>query len=485
MKREISELMDEDSAAHPQNDPASAKMGNQPIPKLLLSMAWPVILSMIVMATYNIVDSAYVARIPGLGEAALSALGLAFPIQQLMVAFAVGTAVGMNALISKRLGQKRVLDANIAAGNGLLILMLTSLAFVAFGLTMPRFLVRLFSADETIIRLGTDYLRICCCFSMGLYIQIGFERLMTAQGKTVYAMILQLVGALSNIVLDRIFVLGWRIVPPMGVAGAAIATVMGQWLAMFLCMPLILGKRHEVRPQLRLFAPKKWAIKKIYRVGLPSITMQGVGVIMLLGMNWVLSQYDGNTAAAVFNVYYKVQSLVFMPCFGITHAAMSIFAYNFGAKRPDRVLRTFWVSVLYSGIFMLAGLLIFQLIPGPLLSTLFKAEGDLLTLGVAAFRTISICFLPAAVSIISTTLFTSLGRATYGMWVSLIRQLIVLLPMAFLLSYLFKNVSAVWWAYPIAEFFALLLSLGIFFRVKKTVIDVAADGHNKAVREIR
>ncbi|MCL2672648.1 MAG: MATE family efflux transporter [Clostridiales bacterium] len=449
----------------------SAKMGKAPIPRLLLGMAWPIILSMAVQAVYNIMDSVFSARIPGQGEAALSALGYTYPIQMLMIAIAVGTGAGMNALISKRLGQRRVQDANIAAGNGFLLLILSSLVFVGIGLLLPRFMMRLFTQDAEIIELGAIYLRICCCFSIGLFMQIGMERMMTAQGKTIYAMVIQMAGALINIALDRVFVLGWWFVPPMGVAGAAISTVVGQILAMLLCLPIVLGKKHEVRMQIRHFRPRAKVIGKIYRVGLPSIVMQGIGVTMLLGLNWVLSAY-GSVAAAVFNVYYKCQSLVFMPAFGITHAAMSIFAYNYGAKNPKRILRTFWVALLYATVFTGIGLLVFQLLPEPLLATLFRAEGELLRIGTVAFRTISICFLPAALSIMAGTLFTSLGRATHGMWVSLIRQLVVLLPAAFLLSWIFKSVTAVWWSYPIAEAFALALSIWLFLREKKRIIDV-------------
>lgn len=450
---------------------SSAKMGKAPIPKLLLGMAWPIILSMIVQAVYNIMDSVFSARIPGQGEAALSALGYTYPIQMLMIALAVGTGAGMNALISKRLGQRRVADANIAAGNGFFLLILSSLLFVGIGFVLPRFMMRLFTNDAEIIELGATYLRICCVFSMGLFMQIGMERMMTAQGKTVYAMVIQMVGAVINILLDRVFVLGWWFVPAMGVAGAAISTVVGQILAMLFCLPLVLGKKHEVRMQLRYFRPQWKVIRRIYRVALPSIVMQGIGVAMLLGVNWVLSAY-GSIAAAVFNVYYKCQSLVFMPAFGITHAAMSIFAYNFGAKQPKRIMRTFWVGVLYATVFTGIGLLVFQFFPEPLLATLFDAQGELLRIGVVAFRIISICFLPAAVSIVAGTLFTSLGKATNGMWISLIRQLVVLLPVAFLLSRIFQTVNAVWWSYPIAEAFALGLSIWLLFREKKRVIDL-------------
>lgn len=442
------------------------KMSVMPEGRLLLTMSLPMVISMLLQALYNIVDSVFVTR---LSEDALTAVSLAYPIQMLMVAVAVGTGVGLNALISRKLGEKKFDEANAAANNGLFVLFLSAVVFLLFGLFGVKPFFNAFVPDEPGIRqMGIDYLTICCVFSFGLFMQIGVERIMQAQGKTVYAMIMQLTGAIINIIFDPLLIFGLLGFPKLGVAGAAYATVGGQIASMLLCFFLLFFTKHDVKVSFRRFKPSGAILKQIYAVGLPSIVMQAIGTVMNLVMNALLIAYT-TTAVAVFGVYFKIQSIVFMPVFGITGAAMSIIAYNYGARCKPRMLRT-WRLTLYSACsIMLLGTLCFQLFPAQILS-LFDATDAAVRIGTIALRTLSPCFIVAAICITNSTLFQAVGRGFYSMILSLVRQLFVLVPAAYLLSLLTNDLDKIWLSFPIAECVALCISLWMLRRVHRTIL---------------
>lgn len=445
----------------------SNKMGVQPEGRLLFTMSLPVVISMLLQALYNIVDSIFVTR---LSEDALTAVSLAYPIQMLMIAVAVGTGVGMNALISRRLGQRRFGEASSAATNGLFVLLLSALAFLLFGLFGVRPFFNAFVADDPEIReMGIEYLTICCTLSFGVFLQIGVERIMQAQGKTVYTMLMQLTGAVINIIFDPILIFGLLGFPRLGVAGAAYATVGGQIVAMLLSFFLLFCTKHDVRIRLRRFRPSGAIIRKIYSVGAPSIVMQAIGTVMTLAMNALLIAYT-TTAVAVFGVYFKIQSIVFMPVLGMTSAAMSIIAYNYGARCKRRMLRTWRLTLYASLVIMIVGMLCFQLFPGQIFS-LFEASDEALRIGMVALRIISPSFVLAAVGITNSTLFQAVGRGVYSMIMSLLRQLVALVPAALALSLLTHNLDRIWLAFPIAEAFSLAVSLFMLHRVRRTILD--------------
>lgn len=440
------------------------KMGTMPVGKLLFSMSLPMVISMLVQALYNVVDSIFVARIDtaisenGVNNA-LTAVGLAYPIQFLMVAVAVGTAVGMNSLMSRRLGEKRYEEANSAASNGLFLEFVSAVVFLILGLTLAKPFLGIFTDDKQVLELGTSYLSICMAAGLGLFIHLGFDRILQSMGKTGLSMIAQLAGAVTNIVLDPLFIFGMFGFPRMGIAGAALATVLGQWVSMIIAALLVLLGRHEITVSFRRFRPNGTSILEIYRVGAPSIVMQGIGSVMNTGMNFVLSRFltDG-MGVAIMNIYYKMQSIIFMPMFGITNAAMSIIAFNFGAKDYKRLMSAWKRTLVVCVIIMTAGLVCFQLFPEPIVR-IFDTEGAITDAGVAAFRTISLHFPIAAVCIVCGTLFQATGRGFYSMIVSLMRQLAVLLPAAAILALTTHRLSAVWWSFIIAEFMSLLVSL--------------------------
>ena len=441
-------------------------MGIVPEGKLLFGMSVPLCVSMLVQAFYNIVDSIFVSRI---NENALTAVSLAYPIQMLMIAFAVGTGVGMNALISRRLGERRVEDARLAANNGLFVLFLTSLVFTAIGLFLSRPFMNAFTDVQQIRDYGTTYLSICCSLCFGLFLQLGCEKILQAQGQNTASMVMQLIGAVINIIFDPILIFGLAGFPKMGIAGAAYATVLGQIVSMIACFIALFVKKYEVRPSLKEFRIHGRTIKDIYQVGFPSIIMQSVGTVMNLCMNAILIVYS-TTAVAVFGVYFKLQSVFFMPCFGITSASMSIMAYNFGAQKKKRIMRTWKLTVLSSAVVMIIGTLCFELIPEALLK-LFDASEEMCRIGRPALRILGTCFPFAAVAITNSTLFQAVGKGFYSMLVSLIRQLAVLVPAAFILSAIFQNVFAVWFSFPIAEVASLITSFLLFLQVKHNMID--------------
>ena len=446
------------------------KMGVMPIGKLMFNMSLPMVISMLIQALYNVVDSIFVARIEGETSAAgvnnaLTAVGLAYPIQMLMLAVAIGTAVGMNSLMSRRLGEKRFDDANAAASNGLFLEFVSALIFLVLGLTVIGPFFRMFKVDDRLFPLCISYLRICMVFGLGLFLHLGFDRILQSMGKTNLSMVAQLAGAITNIVFDPLFIFGYLGFPKLGVAGAAIATVMGQWVSFFIAMLLVICGKHEIKVSFRGFRPSARSIREIYRVGLPSIIMQGIGSVMNTGMNFVLSNFlsDG-MGVAIMNIYYKMQSIIFMPMFGITNASMSIIAYNFGARNYRRLMSTWKRTVVTCVIIMTAGFLCFQIFPRQIVSV-FDTEGVLSAAGIKAFRTISIHFPIAAVCITIGTLFQATGRGFYSMIVSLMRQLAALLPAAAILALLTRDLDAVWWSFVIAEFMSLAVSLCCFRRL--------------------
>ena len=443
------------------------KMGVMNVNKLLITMALPLIISMLVQACYNIVDSIFVAMI---SEDALTAVSLAFPIQTIMIALGVGTGVGINATLSKALGEKNYARANKAAANGIFLALCSFVVSVLIGLfaARPFYLVQV-SENMQIVNDGVDYLRICCCFSLGVYIEITFERLMQGTGRTIYSMFTQLAGAVTNIILDPLMIFGIGPFPEMGVAGAAAATVIGQWVAGILAVILNATKNPEIQVHFKeIFRPDGKIIRRIYAVGVPSIIMSAIGSVMTFGMDLILVSFT-TTAVAVFGAYFKLQSFFFMPVFGMNNALVPIIAYNYGARKKDRVIKAIKLGIRYAMCFMLVGMLLFEIIPGVLLG-MFSPSEDMLAIGIPALRKIAILFPIAAVCIILMSTLQALGKAFFSMLVSIGRQLVVLLPAAYILAKV-GGLHAVWWSLPIAESMSLALCIGFFLRVKHTIID--------------
>ena len=427
------------------------KMGVLPINRLLVSMSVPVMLSMLVQALYNIVDSVFVSRI---SENALNAVSLSFPVQNLMIAVATGTGVGINALLSKSLGQKNFARANLTASNGVFLGVCSAVAFAILGALFSRTFFLAQTDVAEIVEGGSAYVSICSIFSIGIFVAITFERLLQATGKTFYTMITQMVGAVINIIFDPIFIF----VLDMGVAGAAWATVLGQFVGAALGIYFNARKNTEITLSFRGFRPNGLIIGRIYSVGIPSIIMAAIGSVMTFVMNKILIAFT-TTATAVLGVYFKLQSFIFMPIFGMNNGMVPIVAYNFGARKPDRMTSTVKLSILYATCIMALGVLIFQTVPAFLLS-FFDASDYMLEIGVPALRIISMHFLLAGFCIVSSSMFQALGHGVLSLIISLVRQLIVLLPAAWVLS-LSGRLELVWWAFPIAELFSLALC--VFF----------------------
>ena len=427
------------------------KMGILPVNRLLISMSVPIMISMLVQALYNVVDSIFVAK---LSENALNAVSLAFPVQNLMIAVATGTGVGINALLSKSLGEKNFKRANLAASNGVFLAACSYIAFALLGLFFSRTFFTVQTDVAEIVEGGTQYVAICSICSFGMFFQITYERLLQSTGKTIYTMFTQGLGAVINIIFDPIFIF----VLDMGVAGAAVATVMGQVVAAILAIILNSRKNHEITLRFRGFRPSGKIIGVIYAVGVPSIIMAAIGSVMTFGMNQILISFT-TTATAVLGVYFKLQSFIFMPVFGLNNGMVPIVAYNFGARKPDRMMRAMKLGVLYATTIMMVGFAIFQVGTAVLLG-FFEASDYMLEIGVPALRIISISFLFAGFCIISSSFFQALGHGVLSLIVSLVRQLVVLLPVAWLLS-LSGELTLVWWSFPFAELFSVALC--IFF----------------------
>ena len=438
------------------------KMGTRPMLPLIVSMSLPAMFSMLVQALYNIVDSIFVSR---LGVNALAAVSLAFPVQTLMIAVAVGTGVGINSLIARRLGEHRQEDANSAASHGLFLGLFSWIPFLIFGFVGSAPFMRMFSESSEVVSMGIDYLSIVCVLSVGSFVEIACEKTLQATGNMVYPMLFQLSGAITNIILDPIFIFGLLGVPAMGVAGAAIATVIGQIVSMVFALLVLLFKDHSVQIRLRGFRFRWQTIKDIYAVGLPSIVMQAISSFLNMGLNGILAGFS-DTAVAVLGAYYKLQSFVFMPAFGLKQGLMPIMGYNYGARRKQRLISATQMGLTGMLILMAIGLAIFMLFPEPLLN-IFKESGqaaagpEMLRIGIPALRIISLCFLPAAVGILFSTVFQATGMGIRSLIISLLRQMVLLLPAAWLLS-LTGEVTNVWFAFPIAEVIACVVSILLF-----------------------
>ena len=436
------------------------KMGVMPVNRLLVSMAAPMMISMLVQALYNVVDTMFVSR---LGKDALTALSLAFSIQNLMIAVAVGTGVGINALLSRSLGEKEFERANKTAENGLFLAGINYIIFLFIGIFFSRSYFSLFGASEAVVEYGAEYLSICCILSFGVFGQITFERILQSVGKTMLTMVTQMIGAVLNIILDPIMIYGLLGFPRMGVAGAALATVIGQIIAFIAGIILNHKFNHEVRLNMRSFCPDGAIIKNIYSVGVPSIIMGSIGSVMTVGINQIVRICGSvaDTAQAVFGVYFKLQSFVFMPVFGLNNGMVPIIAYNFGAKKRDRLTKTIKLSVLYACILMLIGFLLFQFMPETLLRIFDTGNDDMagiVEVGVPALRRISYSFVFAGFCIVILSVFQALGHGFLSLGVSAMRQLGVLLPAAFILAVTTHSVEMVWLAFPIAEIASVTLS---------------------------
>ncbi len=435
------------------------KMGTMPVPKLLITMSLPMILSMLVQALYNIVDSIFVAQI---SEDALTAVSLAFPIQTLMIAVAGGTGVGVNALLSKSLGERKPKEASEVAKNGVFLAVISCLVFAILGIVGSRFFFQVQTDNAQIVEYGTQYMTIITVMSVGIFMQITFERLLQSTGKTIYNMITQGIGAIINIILDPIFIFGYFGLPRMEVAGAALATVIGQIVALLLGLYFNVKKNKEININMKVFRPSKRIIGAIYKIGVPSIIMQSIGSVMTFCMNKILIPFS-TTAAAVFGVYFKLQSFVFMPVFGLTNGMIPIVAYNYGARNKKRIMHTIRLGIIIAVSIMLVGFAVFQTIPETLLG-FFDASPDMIAIGVPALRAISYSFIVAGFAIVSSASFQALGNGVYSLIISVVRQLVVLLPAALVFA-LYFGLDMVWWSFPLAEIASLILCLVFLKRI--------------------
>ncbi len=433
------------------------KMGTMPVNKLLVTMSLPMVISMIVQALYNIVDSIFVSR---LSEDALTAVSMAFPMQNLMISVAVGTGVGINAMLSRALGEKKFEAANKTAENGIFIEVLGYVLFLLIGIfvTKPFFLAQAGAGD--IANMGIEYTRICLLMSFGIFMQIGFERILQSTGRTIFTMITQSTGAIINIILDPILIFGLFGMPKMGVAGAAIATVTGQICAAILAITFNLTKNPDVHISFKGFKPQIIFVKNILSVGIPSIIMSSVGSAMTFGMNKILITFS-STAVAVFGVYFKLNSFVFMPVFGLNNGMVPIVSYNYGAQNKKRLTKTIKLAIMYAVCIMFIGIMLFQFMPDVLLR-LFDASDHMLEIGIPALRVISLSFAFAGICIVISSSLQALGHGFLSMMISITRQLIILLPSAYILAKI-GGIHAVWWSFNIAEIASLTLSL-LFFK---------------------
>ena len=435
------------------------KMGTMPVKRLLVTMSLPMIISMLVQALYNIVDSVFVSMI---NQAALTAVSMAFPIQNLLIAVSAGTCVGVNALLSRSLGERNAKNANLAAVNGLFLAFVSFLFFALFGIFGARFFFESQTDNPVIIEYGIQYLQIVCIFSFGLFGEMMFERILQSTGQTFYCMITQGTGAIINIILDPILIFGLLGVPAMGIRGAAAATVFGQIVAMVLAAMLNHAKNKDVRISFKGFSPHKRTISIIYQVGVPSIIMQSISSVMTFGLNKILISFS-ETAVAVFGVYFKLQSFIFMPIFGLNNGMIPIIAYNYGARNKKRIMETVRLSIGIAVGIMLIGLAVFQLMT-PQLLMLFQADADMLSIGVPALRIISLSFLFAGYCIIVGSVFQAMGNGVYSLIISVARQLVCILPLAYFFAQVF-GLHAVWYSIPRAEITSVVLSSILFRKI--------------------
>lgn len=440
------------------NNDKSTKMGTKPILPLIISMSLPAMFSMFIQSMYNIIDSMYVSQI---GMEALTALSLAFPIQTLLIAFAVGTSIGVNSLVSRRLGEGRYDEASSAATHGVVLAFFTWILFAILGIFLTRPFFELFSDNPTVISMGCDYVSIVMIFSFGIFIQIVLEKTLQATGNMIFPMFFQLTGAITNIILDPILIFGMYGFPKLGVKGAAIATVIGQIFALIFSIIVIFTRKHSIKISFKNFKLDTKIVKEIYTVGFPSIVMQSIGSLLVGSLNAILATFS-EAAVSVLGVYYKLQSFIFMPVFGLTQGVMPIMGYNYGAKNKKRLLKTLKIGCIISSVIMATGTAIFMLFPESLLN-IFNASAELKEIGVPALRIISMCFMGAALGILFSTLFQAVGVGFYSLIVSVLRQLAVILPVAYAMSKI--GLVYVWYAFPIAEIVSFIISILLFKRL--------------------
>ena len=462
-------ISEETKAPLPEN-----KMGTMEINKLLITMSIPMMLSMLIQALYNIVDSIFISRVC---EEAFTAVSLVFPIQTLVVAIVGGTGIGVGTVLSHALGEKKFDKVNSVATTGIYLSFFYFLFFVLIGIfvTKPFFIAQ--TDDAKIIKYGIDYMQIIMIASLGVCTQFIFERLLISTGKSFYSMITQSTGAIINIILDPIFIFGInvkgvQIVPRLEAKGAAIATVTGQFIAGFLAIILNIKKNHEIKLKIRHFSFESYIIGQIYKIGIPTIIMQAIGSVMVFGFNKILLGFT-STAAAVFGAYFKLQSFFFMPVFGLNNGMVPIIAYNYGAQKKKRITATVKYATIYAMGIMFIGFLAFELIPGYLLD-IFHASDTMKAMGIKALRIIAVHYLICGFCIIGGSACQALGKAHYSMIISIARQLVVLLPAAYLLS-LSGNVNAIWWSFPIAELVSLALTITFMSITSKKIIKPIPD----------
>ena len=440
------------------------KMGTMEVRRLILTMSLPIMISMLVQALYNIVDSMFVARV---SEAALAAVSLCYPIQMIMVAVACGTGIGINALLSRYLGEKKREKASQVAMHGLFCAICNWLVFAVIGLFFSEAFLRLFSDDVQIIMMGISYMQICTICSFGVFVQITYERIMQSTGNTIYNMVIQGVGALINIILDPIFIFGLGPVPALGTAGAAIATVIGQIVAMFLGIIITQKKIREIQLSVRGFHIDGMIMKAMYRIAIPAILMQSIMSFMTVMMNMILAPFS-EMAVSVFSIYYKLQQFVFMAVLGMNNALIPILSYNYGANQMERIRESIRFALWMSCVIMAIGTVVFQLLPTQLLY-LFDAKETLLSIGIPALRTISVSFVFAGISMVLCSVFQALGSPNHSLLVTLLRQMVILLPLAYGFSSAF-GLDMCWWSFPITEVLCALLSLYLLRSVQKRVL---------------
>lgn len=444
------------------------KMGVMEIKKLIMTMSLPIMISMLVQALYNIVDSMFVARV---SDNALAAVSLCYPIQMIIVAVACGTAVGLNALLSRYLGQGKPKEANQVALHGILLAIVNWLIFAVIGIFFSEAFLKLFSTDQEIVSMGVSYMKICTIFSFGVFMQITYERIMQSTGNTVYNMIIQGVGALVNIILDPIFIFGMLGLPAMGVTGAAIATVIGQIVAMFLGIIITQAKIKEVQIHLREFQLKIQIIKDMYRIAIPAILMQSIMSFMTVFMNMILVTFS-ELAVSAFSIYFKLQQFVFMAVNGMNNALIPIISYNFGARKQQRILESIHFSLIVACVIMIVGTIVFQCFPEQLMY-LFDANEEMMSIGVPALRIISLSFVFAGISLVLSAVFQSVDHANKSLVITLLRQMVLLLPIVYLLANQF-GLDALWWAFPITEAIVSILAY-IYLKIvkKKTIMKIS------------
>lgn len=436
------------------------KMGTMPMTKLIITMSLPAIFSMTIQAMYNVVDGIFIGQY---SQAGLTATSFAFPLQMLLVAVSVGTAVGVNSLVSRKLGERNFKDADETATHGLLLCVVSYALFLFLGLFAVRPFISAYTNDAEITKYGVQYLTVVLCFSVFSIVQVMIEKTLQATGDMIFPMLIQLTGAVVNIIFDPLLIFGYGIFPELGVLGAAIATVFGQFCGMVFGLVIIFVKEHEVKITFKNFKLNISTVKNIYAVGLPSIIMQSIGSVMIIGLNAILAV--SNSAVTVLGIYYKLQSFVFMPCFGLNQGVMPIIGYNYGARDKNRLYSALKRGIVIAVIIMAAGTLIMWTIPDKLIS-IFGGTKELMEMGSSAFRIISLCFIPASAGILFTTLFQATGKGIRSLLMSFCRQLVIILPTAFILSKIF-GITAVWYAFPIAEIFSLLLAIIFFINLVK------------------